>query len=172
MLLKDRDDFLEDLEIHLAWLAVRDVLDALSCAHNDREERTQRMLQSMVIHVEHLHDEVHSFELGDLENINGDYLLDKVPSLVGRDLKSIDSEAEKHLSEALLRLRFLFHRAQQLVLVVSEDLLRNQQMRFILIILQLQEQNLMVLSKLDLVVIDAFAEFLGRSSIPELIEML
>lgn len=139
LFLENRDDLLQNLEIHLARLTVRNVLDTLSSAHDDGEERAQRMLQSVVVHVEHLHDEVHALELSDLENIDRDDLLDKVPSLVGRDLKGVDPQAEKHLREALLGLCFLFHCAQELVLMVSKDLLRHQQMRFILIILQLQE---------------------------------
>ena len=55
------------------------------------------MLQSMIIHIEHLHDKVHAFELSNLEDVYRDDLLDKVPALVGRNLQSIDPQTEENL---------------------------------------------------------------------------
>ena len=56
--------------------------------------------------------------------------------------------------------------------MVLEYLLRDQQVRLVLVILQLEEQNLVVLAKLDLVVVDTLAKLVGRGSIPQLVQML
>lgn len=45
--------------------------------------------------------------------------------------------------------------------MVLEYLLRDQQVRLVLVILQLEEQNLVVLAELDLVVVNALAELVG-----------
>ena len=84
------------------------------------------MLQAVVVHVQHLHDEVHAFYLADFENVNCDDLLNEVPALIRWDLESVDPQAEKHLRQAFLWLRFLIDGAQQLVLMVPEYLLRHE----------------------------------------------
>ena len=84
------------------------------------------MLQAVVVHVQHLHDEFHAFQLGDFENVNRDDLLNKVSALIGWDLEGIDPQAEKHLRQAFLWLCLLIDGTQQLVLMVPEYLLRYE----------------------------------------------
>ena len=102
------------------------VLDALGGADDDGEQSAERMFQSMIVHIKHLHDKVHAFELSDFENVYRNNLLDKVSSLVGRNLQSIDPQTKENLGKALFGLRFFFHGAKEFVLVVSEDFLRYQ----------------------------------------------
>lgn len=161
LLPEDGDHSLQYLQVHLVWLTVRDVLDSLGRAHDHREKGTQRVLQSMIVHVQHVHDEVHALLLGDFENVDRDDLLHKVSPLFWRNLEGVDSKTEQHLRQALLGLGFFLHGAQELILVVLEYLLRDQQVRLVLVILQLEEQNLVVLAELDLVVVNALAELVG-----------
>ena len=48
----------------------------------------------MVVHVEHLHDEVHTLQLRNLENIDRNDLLHEAPPLFWRYLESIDPQTQ------------------------------------------------------------------------------
>lgn len=92
LLFENLNDFFKYLKIHFAWLRMCNILNSLCRAHNHREKGTQGVFEAVVVHIEHLHYEFHAFELRDFENVDGDYLLYEVASLVWWDLQSVHPE--------------------------------------------------------------------------------
>jgi hypothetical protein len=97
------------------------------------------MLQVMVVHGQYSLDEVQRLCRSDAEDIYLYQLSDEVTALVWRDLQSVDPQGEENLGQTLLWLGFFISGPLKLVFVVFENLFRDKDMSFRLILLQLEK---------------------------------
>ena len=118
LLLEDINEILKNLQVHLFWLAVCQVLHSLGGAYDHGDQCAQSVLQAMVVHGQDGLGEVQTLRRDNVEDVDLDELVHEVAALVGRDLESVHTKGEENLGEAFLGLSLFVSGAKELVLMI------------------------------------------------------